>query len=75
MNNFSIDYLEVDIECPKCKYEFQVLLREVKLESIVICHNCKIEIQLKDENASAYSVQSQVSNLVDEMNKMFKKFK
>ena len=69
--NFS--NFEIDIECPKCKYGISTNLQEIKLETIIICHNCKVEIKLEDKDASAYHVENVLNNFQSQLDKLFKK--
>ncbi len=43
----------IDVACPRCRYPFQVQLRDVRLQARVFCPNCKVGVQLVDEEASA----------------------
>jgi len=62
----------VDVGCTNCKYEFDIRLIEVKLQSKVFCHNCKSTIQLIDQDASVYTGMKKIE---DQFNKLLTIFK
>ena len=64
---------DITIECPKCNYGFYVNLQDVKLESAILCHNCKVEIKLRDSEASVYAVENSLNDLRSQLNNLFKK--
>ena len=63
-----ISNMWIDIDCPKCKYSFQIQLREAELQSTVYCHNCKCAIQLVDSNASAARGIKSIEDAFDDLN-------
>ncbi len=68
--NFEKSWIE--IECPKCSYKNEIQLLDIKFESKIHCSNCKITIQLKDDNASAYTTINNVNNLFNDLDNLFK---
>jgi len=42
-----ISDLEIDIECPKCKEQFNVRFKQIKQQEIVHCPHCNVNIQLE----------------------------
>jgi phage FluMu protein Com len=48
----NLDGAFVDLECPRCRYPFDVQLLDVRVQARVFCPNCKVGIQLVDEEAS-----------------------
>jgi transposase-like protein len=51
----NIKNIHIAINCPKCNYSTDVKLIDIKLQSIIICHNCKKNIQLIDDNVSTHN--------------------
>lgn len=72
MINF--DNIWVDFECPKCKYRDDVQLIDVKTEKTIFCHNCKVNIQLSDSEASVHTGIESMSNALKELEKTLKNF-
>lgn len=70
-----LDEIWLDMECPVCRYQSYVQMREVRLESYVWCHNCKQHIQLRDAEATVDDAKKQMDQAMNELNKLFKKFK
>lgn len=44
--------ISMEIHSPYCGDSFTIQLINIKLERIVICHNCKADICLKDTDSS-----------------------
>lgn len=61
-----------EIECPKCSYKNDIQLLDIKLENKIHCSNCKITIQLKDDNASAHITINNINNLLTDLDNLFK---
>lgn len=71
MINF--DYLWVDIECPRCGYLDFIQLIDAKTEKIIFCHNCKIIIELSDNEASVHTGIESMNNALKEFEKTIKR--
>ena len=69
---FDINEIWIDFNCPRCQYLIDVQLVDVKLEKITFCHNCKTEIQLIDENASAYSGAKKIDEAMKSLERTLK---
>lgn len=65
----------IDFECTKCGYTIDVQLVDVKSEKTVYCHNCKIQIQLVDDEASTHVGIDNMQNALNKLEASFKKFK
>ena len=76
MNTNMIDFnrIWINFKCPKCNYTNEVQLIDAKTEKTVFCHNCKICISLKDENASVHNGVNNMNNALNNLEKMFKNF-
>lgn len=66
--------LWVGIECPKCGYQDDVMLIDVKTEKTIFCHNCKVTIKLIDENASVHTGITKMGNSLKELENTLKNF-
>lgn len=64
----------VDFSCPKCNYTDKVQLIDVKYEKIFFCNNCKIKIQLTDDQASVHSGIDRMSKSLNDLEKTLKNF-
>ncbi len=47
MINF--DNMEVEIQCPKCRFYNPISLKQARLRDVVICRGCKVNIRLDDQ--------------------------
>jgi len=72
---FNFEQTWIDISCPNCKYCFGIQLQDVKLQRTIICHNCKVNIDLIDQNASAHTSINSINHTFTKLNNIFKKNK
>lgn len=68
----NLNYLWIDIQCPKCNYIDKTQLIDAKTERQIYCHNCKIIIQLKDDNASVHCGIENVNKALKSIENLFK---
>ncbi len=64
----------VDFNCPNCNYADKVQLVDVKNETAIFCNNCKIQIQLTDDQASVNSGIDKMNKSLSDLEKTFKNF-
>lgn len=69
-----LNYIWVDIICPKCNYKDEIQLINAKSEISVYCHNCKSSIQLEDKDASIHTSIDTVNKQMKQLQNIFKKF-
>jgi hypothetical protein len=43
-----LDAQTVTVECPNCRFETYVTLKEVRLQDAIICRGCKVVLRLED---------------------------
>jgi hypothetical protein len=43
-----LDYIEFDIQCPRCQFLNPAYLRQVITRDVIICRGCKVNINLDD---------------------------
>lgn len=68
----NIDYIWIEIYCPKCQYQIDVQLIDVKNEKTIFCHNCKININLIDKEASTHKGVENINTSLKNLEKQFK---
>lgn len=71
---FDLNMVWVEIECPNCKYQDEVQLVDAKTERTIFCHNCKINIELKDGDASVHSGIESINEAMKEFERALKNF-
>lgn len=69
-----LNYTWVDIDCPKCNYQDEIQLIDAKSEKIIFCNNCKVSIQLKDNEASVHCSIEQINKAFKSLDDIFKNF-
>ncbi len=62
--------LWVDIVCPQCKISNRIRLKEIMIESSMICRGCYKTFHLIEVDASGTRSNRQVKRLEDEINKL-----
>jgi len=67
MNNFWFEFY-----CPQCGYQNDAQIFDIKYEANIFCSNCKLDIQLKDENVSVQSEINKIDSLMNDLNNFFK---
>jgi Zn ribbon nucleic-acid-binding protein len=70
---FDFNYTWVDFICPKCGYQDQIQLIDVKTEKLIFCNNCKISIHLIDNEASVHRSIENINQAINGLVSTFKK--
>jgi Zn ribbon nucleic-acid-binding protein len=68
------NYIWVDMECPKCKYQDEIQLIDAKTEIAIFCNNCKCIIQLHDSEASVHTGVESINDALKDLEDLFKNF-
>lgn len=71
---FDLNYIWVDIACPKCNYQDEMQLIDAKSEKLIFCNNCKVGIQLQDSEASVHSGIENINKAFKDIDDLFKNF-
>lgn len=66
-----LDNSWIQVACPQCGYESDVTLLDVRLQSRVFCHNCKVIINIIDNNVEVYKAVNDVDRM---LRNLFKRF-
>lgn len=66
------NYIWVDIECPKCKYQDRIQLIDAKTDKSIFCNNCKSIIRLHDKDASTHYGIDNINNALKDLDDLFK---
>jgi hypothetical protein len=69
-----LNYMWVEINCPRCGYIDEIQLIDAKTEKTIFCHNCKVNIKLSDNEASVHSGINNINSALNELENIFKKF-
>lgn len=64
----------ITFKCPKCKYQDDIQLIDIKTEKVIYCPNCKISIQLKDHDASVHGSIDSMNAMMKNLQNLFKNF-
>jgi len=72
---FDLEQMWIDINCPNCQYGFEVQMIDAKLQTTIICNNCKSNIKLVDETASVHNSINKISQSFKDLEDIFKNFK
>ena len=69
-----LNYTWFDIECPRCKYADEIQLVDAKIEVLYFCNNCKVKIQIQDNEGSVHNGIDTMNNIFKDLDKLFKNF-
>jgi len=61
----------IAIDCPRCGYNFEIMLISIQMEETCYCHNCKVGINLVDQNADTSKSVKQVDDLFKQLKNLF----
>lgn len=70
---FNLLYNWINLDCPSCGYNFEVMVRDIKLEEPCFCHNCKKKINLIDSDASFHTGLNHLDQSVKDLENTIKK--
>lgn len=72
---FNLEQIWISINCPNCKYSFEIQMIDAKLQNTVICNNCKSIIRLVDQSASVHTSINSINEAFKNLENTLKKFK
>lgn len=64
--------LSIDLECPKCGFGIEVLMKQVAAEETILCPGCLAEIQLIDDGGSSRRIERDINNILDQFRRSLK---
>lgn len=65
----------VNMQCPNCSYEIEVLLKQFMAEEIIICPGCSKEIKLIDKDGSISRWQTEINETLEDFGRKLKNMK
>ena len=71
---FDLNSHWIDFDCPNCSYQNDAQLVDVKTEKVVFCQNCKIDIQLRDSEASTHVGIDNINGALQKLENTLKNF-
>lgn len=71
---FDLNKQWIELPCPRCTYTDWVQMIEVKCQSTVYCHNCKVSIELIDSEASVHGSMKKVNESINKLNNLLNNF-
>lgn len=70
----SLDDIEIEAECPMCGFYNPFLIKDIALETPVICRGCKTLIRPIDHMGETEQARKQINKALQDMQEAFKKF-
>jgi len=61
----------ITIDCPRCKYHIDGQHIDLKLETRLICFNCKLTVSITDSESSAFRGINHATDLFNKFNSHF----
>jgi hypothetical protein len=69
-----LDKAELDIVCPVCGFGTAVTLKEIQLESVLICRGCKSGIKLVDQMGELSKAVQEIEASLSDLSNTIKMF-
>ncbi len=66
-----LDDETIAVECPRCRFETDVTLREIRLRDAIICRGCKATLQLDDYMCQTRKAQLSIERALRELEQSF----
>ena len=66
-----LDDETIVVECPQCRFETDVTLREIRLRDAIICRGCKAILQLDDYMCQIRKAQLSIERALCELEQSF----
>lgn len=63
-----------EFSCPTCEYINDVQFVDIRLESKIICPNCKTIIELSDDDGSVHNTINEINNVLNNIENLFESF-
>lgn len=67
----NLDRIELDISCPRCRFDNSVFYRQARLRDVIICRGCKRNIQLDDHMNECRKARRRINASLDELHQAF----
>jgi len=71
---FSLDKEEIEISCPKCGFFNYVFFKQIKLNNVIICRGCKINLRLDDYLGECASAERKIKRELRDLENSLKGF-
>src|SRR5271157_6432148 len=79
VGGINLDKLEVEVDCPRCKFPNPIWLKQARLRDVIICRGCKANIQLDDSMntvrkgvRSVHQALDQLHEQIESINRIFR---
>jgi len=70
---FDLDKFEIEVPCPRCGFYEPVTLKQVRLDDVVICRGCKVNLQLFDQMHQVANARRQLAAAMQRLADAFAK--
>ena len=70
---FDLDKFEIEIPCPRCRFYTPVTLKQIRLEDVVICRGCKVNLNLIDHMHQVANARIRIAAALHELTEAFPK--
>jgi len=69
-----LDRVSLDIPCPQCRFENDIIYRQARLRDVLICRGCKANIRLDDHMNQCRKARQEVSRAIQELEQTLASF-
>jgi len=68
-----IDFLEIEIECPKCRFYNMIWIKQARLRDVIICRGCKSNICLDDSMNEVRKARHRINSAFNDLKRQFER--
>lgn len=70
----NLDRAELDVPCPRCRFENSIFYRQARFREVIICRGCKTSIRLDDHMNECRKARQQINQAVAELEQVLASF-
>ena len=70
----NLDRAELDMPCPRCRFENRIFYRQARLRDVIICRGCKANIRLDDHMNECRKARQQINKVLAELEQVLTSF-
>lgn len=63
----NLDKIPIDIPCPKCEFYNPIFFKQARLQDVIICRGCKVNIHLSDQMAECLRATRRINKALDDL--------
>lgn len=62
-----LDRVSLDVPCPQCRFQNDIIYRQARLRDVLICRGCKANIRLDDHMNQCRKARQELNRAIEEL--------